>query len=76
MTSDRKQPQQPNLERKRLLLRPPEAAEELGISRALAYRWCSEGVIPSIRVGRSVRVPADALRAWIEARTQQPAAQE
>lgn len=63
-----------NVQRKRLLLRPPEAAEELGISRALAYRWAQEGVLPSIRVNRSVRIPYDALLAWIAARTQQPAA--
>ncbi len=62
-----------NIERKRLLLRPPEVAEELGISRALAYRWAARGILPSIRVGRSVRVPHDALLAWIAGRTK-PAA--
>jgi excisionase family DNA binding protein len=56
-------------EHKPLLLRPPEAAEELGISRALAYRWAQEGIIPSIRVNNSVRIPYDALREWIAART-------
>jgi excisionase family DNA binding protein len=55
----------------RLLLRPREVAEELGISRALAYRWAQQGIIPSIRVGRSVRIPHDALLAWIAAQTQQ-----
>jgi len=64
----------PNSQRGRLLLRPPEAAEELGISRALAYRWAANGILPSIRVGRSVRIPHDALVAWIAERTQQPAA--
>ena len=49
----------------RLLVRPEEAAEVLGISRARLYELLAAGVIPSIRVGRSRRVPADALRAWV-----------
>lgn len=61
-----------NVERRPLLLRPPEVSEMLGVSRALAYRWAQTGVLPVIRVGRSVRIPHDALVAWIAARTQQP----
>ena len=47
-----------------LLLRPEEAAKVLGVGRSRIYRLLADGVIPGIRVGRSVRVPADALRAW------------
>ena len=61
-----------NIERKPLLLRGPEVAELLGISRALSYRWMATGVLPTVRVSRSVRVPHDELRRWIEARTENP----
>ena len=49
----------------RLLLRPPEVAEALGIGRSKAYELIASGEIPSIRIGGSVRVPVDALRTWI-----------
>ena len=62
------------VERKPLLLRGPEVAELLGISRALAYRWMQTGVLPTVRVSRSVRVPHDGLLRWIERNTNNPAA--
>jgi excisionase family DNA binding protein len=49
----------------RLLLRPNEAAELLGVSRSRAYELIASGQVPSIRIGASVRVPVDALRTWI-----------
>ncbi len=49
----------------RMLYRPEEAAEVLGISRARLYELVAAGIIPSIKVGASRRVPADALRDWI-----------
>lgn len=49
----------------RMLYRPTEAADAIGISRARAYELIAAGVIPSIRIGGSIRVPVDALRAWI-----------
>jgi excisionase family DNA binding protein len=49
-----------------LLLRPSEAAAALGIGRSKAYELIAAGVIPSIRLGGSVRVPLGALRAWME----------
>lgn len=54
-----------------LLLRGGEVAQELGISRALAFRWMQEGILPVVRVpgARTVRVPRAALLKWIEART-------
>lgn len=39
-----------------------EAAELLGISRAAAYRAVNRGDLPSVRIGRTVRV----LRAPVE----------
>lgn len=49
----------------RLTLRPTEVAQTLGIGRSKAYELIASGAIPSIRLGGSVRVPLDALRAWI-----------
>ena len=48
-----------------LLLRPEDAARELGIGRSKTYELLRRGEIPSIRIGRSVRVPAEKLRQWI-----------
>jgi excisionase family DNA binding protein len=49
-----------------LLLKPQEAADQLRVSRAKTYELIASGAIPSIKVGGSVRVPADALREWID----------
>jgi excisionase family DNA binding protein len=56
-----------------LLLRGGEIARELGISRALAYRWMATGVLPVVRVpgSKAVRVPREALMEWIQNHTQQ-----
>lgn len=45
----------------RLLLRVPEAAEVLGVSRSHMYELIQEGRVPVVRLGASVRVP----RAWL-----------
>ena len=52
----------------KLLLRPVEAAEAIGIGRSKIYELLASGELPSIRIGSSVRVPVDALRAWIDRR--------
>jgi excisionase family DNA binding protein len=49
----------------RILYRPAGAADAIGVSRARAYELIAGGVIPSIRIGTSIRVPVDALRAWV-----------
>lgn len=48
----------------RVLLRPEEAAAALGIGRSRMYELLRSREIPSVAVGRSRRVPADALRRW------------
>jgi excisionase family DNA binding protein len=58
----------------KLLLRPNEAADAMGVSRSKAYALISSGAIPSIRIGGSVRVPVDALRTWIEVQLRERAA--
>jgi len=49
----------------KLLLRPTEAAEALGVSRAFVYQRAASGELPSVRIGKAVRIPADALKNWI-----------
>ncbi len=50
----------------KLLLRPVEAAEMLGLSRAQVYVLCARGLLPCVRIGTSVRLPADAVREHIK----------
>lgn len=50
----------------KLLLRPLEAADVLGCGRSTIYALLAEGTLPSVRIGGSVRVPLNALRAWID----------
>jgi excisionase family DNA binding protein len=58
----------------RLLLRPAEAADAIGVSRSKAYALIASGEIPSIRLGGSVRVPVDALKQWIAQQLEQGSA--
>ena len=50
----------------RILYRPVEAAEAIGISRARLYELMNSGEIPSVRVGNVKRVPVDKLREWVD----------
>lgn len=50
----------------RMTLSVRETAEALGIGRNRAYDLISAGVIPAVRLGRSIRVPKDTLEAWLE----------
>lgn len=52
-----------------LLLKPVEAAKLLGVSRSKVYELLAAGVLPSIRVGHSVRIPLVALNEWIAEHT-------
>jgi len=52
----------------KLLLRPNEAAELLGVGRSTIYALLASGDVPSVRVGRSVRLPLEALKQWVAAR--------
>jgi excisionase family DNA binding protein len=49
----------------KLMLRPIEAADAIGVSRSKAYELIAAGQIPSVKVGGCVRVPVVALQAWI-----------
>lgn len=50
----------------KLLLRPSEVSELTGMGKSKTYALIAAGVIKSVRIGKSVRVPADALRRWID----------
>ena len=52
-----------------LLLDATEASKLLSLSRAKVCDMASRGEIPSIKVGRAVRIPRVPLIAWIEQRT-------
>jgi excisionase family DNA binding protein len=51
------------------LLRADEVVDLTGWSRAKVYAMAHAGEIPSLRVGRSVRIPLAALERWIEENT-------
>ncbi|MGO9062779.1 MAG: helix-turn-helix domain-containing protein [Candidatus Binataceae bacterium] len=52
----------------KLLIRPVEVAAMLSISRSSAYELIAAGTIPSVRLGRMVRVPLEAIRRIVEQR--------
>ncbi len=52
----------------RLLLKPDEAAHVLGCGRTKVYALIADGVLPSLRLGNSLRVPLRALSQWIDER--------
>jgi excisionase family DNA binding protein len=56
----------------RVLLRIGEVAEILRLGRSKTYDLVARGVLPGVRFGRSVRVPADALKRWLDEECQYP----
>lgn len=51
------------------LLKGDEVARILNISRSQAYKLMQQGEIPTIRIGRSVRVRYESLWSFIEENT-------
>ena len=50
------------------LLRIPEVAERLNVSRASVYRWIEEGRLPAVRLGprgSPLRVCSSELEEWL-----------
>ncbi len=54
----------------KLLLKPMEVAETLGIGRSRMYEMLAIGEIPSVRIGKSIRIPVKALNEWVDNRSQ------
>ncbi len=51
-------------------LKVPEVAQVLRIARSRAYELVGSGEIPSVRIGRSVRVSRKELERWLEEQRQ------
>ncbi len=51
----------------RLLLTVPEAAEALAISRSKLYELLAAGLVRSVRIDGSRRVPVEALETYVAA---------
>lgn len=51
------------------LLRVAEAAALMSVSRSKAYELARGNVIPTVIVGRSIRVPRVALLRWLDRNT-------
>ena len=49
----------------KMLLKPSEVGQILGIGRSLVYELIASGQIPSVRLGRCIRVPAESLQRWL-----------
>jgi excisionase family DNA binding protein len=48
------------------MLRVDEAAAWLDVGRGLVFDLCRRGDLRSVRLGRLVRIPREALAAWVE----------
>lgn len=49
----------------KLLLTTTEAAAALGITRSKVYELLQTGELPSVRIGASRRVPAEAVHSFV-----------
>lgn len=54
------------------LLRITEVAKLLNVGRTTAYSMVTAGELPTVRIGRCVRVPAPAVREWVERNARYP----
>ncbi len=54
----------------KLVLKVSEAGEYLQCGRSRMYEMIATGEIPSIRIGKSIRIPVKALNEWVENRSQ------
>lgn len=50
----------------RLLLRPEEAADVLGIGRSKLYVLLADGAIESVHIGTCRRIPLEALHGYVD----------
>lgn len=48
-----------------LLYKPEAAAAALGIGKTKVFELISSGQLETVRIGRSRRIPADALEAYV-----------
>jgi excisionase family DNA binding protein len=55
-----------------MLLRTTEVGTLLGLGRSTIFELLAAGELPTVRIGRAVRVPRQALEDWIRQRTAEP----
>ena len=56
----------------RLVLDVPEAGAKLGLGRSASYAAAKRGDIPTIKIGRLLRVPVRALEEMLNAAPRRP----
>lgn len=49
-----------------LFVRPKEGADAIGVGKSKFYEMLAAGEIPSVRIGRALRVPVEELRRWAQ----------
>jgi excisionase family DNA binding protein len=52
-----------------------ECADHVGVSKMTIYRLVHQGAVPSVRVGRSIRIPAGAWRRYLQENAHEPRSQ-
>jgi len=52
-----------------LLFTVAEVMQRLHLGRSMVYRLINDGEIPSMRIGRAMRIPREPLLAWIARNT-------
>ncbi len=61
------------VERKGLeLLSIPEVCQELGMGKSWVYRRLKSGEIPSVKLGRSIKVKGEDLEEYLESQRHRP----
>jgi len=53
------------------MLTPGEVAEYLKVPIETVWRWCRNGTLPAVKIGKYWRVPRGKLDAFIEAELQE-----
>ena len=48
------------------MLKPSDLAARLGVTTGRVYQLIAEGVIPSVRIGRAIRIPREAWNEWLK----------
>ena len=60
----------------KMLLKPSELQEVCGLGRLRDYEMLATGELPSIRIGRSIRIPVEVLREWIAQQSNQATSEQ
>jgi len=58
------------------LLSIPEVCQELGMGKSWVYRHIQSGEIPSVKLGRNIKVRREDLEGYLEAQRYQPVSGE